>query len=207
MTTHVLEVVGVCKSYRSKQVLKGADLTIAGGESVAIVGENGSGKSTLLNICAGTLGADSGSAITIGRVGFCPQQPGLIDLLNSDEHLRLVSAGAEDPQAGYGRARNFLEYLGFDPADATPSKHLSGGQRQKLNLALTMVDDPDLLLLDEPYQGFDHGTYLDLWRQIDTWAGEGRAVMVITHLLADHDRVDRVYEMSNGTLRLAETTA
>ena len=200
MTAQVLDVAGIHKSYRSKQVLKGADLAIARGESVAIVGENGSGKSTLLNICAGTLSADRGSVATAGRIGFCPQKPGLIDLLNSDEHLRLVSAGAEDPRAGYSRARGFLEYLGFDPTDSTPSKQLSGGQRQKLNLALTMVDDPDLLLLDEPYQGFDHGTYLDLWHQIDTWTGEGRAVMVITHLLPDHDRVDRVYKMSDGTL-------
>lgn len=190
----------VHKSYRSKRVLRGVDLDIAPGESIAIVGENGSGKSTMLNICAGTQSADHGTVAVNATIGFCPQEPGLIDLLNADEHLRLTSAGAGDTKDAYERTLGFLDFLGFDTTDKTPSKQLSGGQRQKLNLALTMVNDPQLLLLDEPYQGFDHGTYLDLWDQIGTWTQEGRSVMVITHLLPDHDRVDRVYRMVEGTL-------
>lgn len=196
----MLNASDIHKSYRSKQVLQGVDLAIEAGESIAIVGENGSGKSTLLNICAGTQSADQGSVRVDGTIGYCPQEPGLIDLLNADEHLRLTSAGATDTDAAYQRTLEFLTYLGFDTDDKTPSKQLSGGQRQKLNLALTMINDPALVLLDEPYQGFDHGTYLDLWDQIGTWTTQGRAVMVITHLLPDHDRVDRVYRMANGKL-------
>lgn len=200
----MLRADGIHKSYRKKQVLRGVDLTIESGESIAIVGENGSGKSTLLNICAGTQSADQGNVRIGGTIGYCPQEPGLIDLLNADEHLRLTCAGAPDTADAYQRTLGFLDYLGFDTNDKTPSKQLSGGQRQKLNLALTMINDPALLLLDEPYQGFDHGTYLDLWDQISTWTGEGRAVMVITHLLPDHHRVDRVYRMADGRLVPAE---
>ena len=93
-----------------------------------------------------------------------------------------------------------LDLLGFDLSDTTVSKDLSGGQRQKLNLALTMLDDPEVLLLDEPYQGFDHGTYVNLWDQIARWTGEGRAVIVITHLLAERSRVDRVVEVADGVI-------
>lgn len=200
----VLSAVGVEKRFRSKVVLQGASLNVGAGESVAVVGENGSGKSTFLNICAGVIRPDSGSVTATAPIGFCPQQPGLVDLLNADDHLRLMSAAVDDPVQAHRRGREFLEYLGHDVSDSTPARNLSGGQRQKLNLALTMVHDPGLLLLDEPYQGFDHGTYVNLWEQIDRWTSEGRAVVVITHLLPEHDRVDRVVKMSNGSLQPTE---
>ena len=181
-------------------MLRGADLTVQRGESVAIVGENGAGKSTFMNISAGILKPDAGSVRIDGSLGWCPQQPGLVDLLNAREHLRLLSAGTADPDAAQQRAVAMLELLGFDLADSTVSQDLSGGQRQKLNLALTMLDDPEVLLLDEPYQGFDHGTYVNLWDQIAAWTDEGRAVIVITHLLAEASRVDRVVEVANGVI-------
>lgn len=196
----MFEAVGVAKSFRSKQVLRGANLTVGPGESVAIVGENGAGKSTFMNISAGILKPDSGAVRIDGSLGWCPQQPGLVDLLNAHEHLRLLSAGTKDPGAARQRALDMLELLGFDLSDSTVSKDLSGGQRQKLNLALTMLDDPQVLLLDEPYQGFDHGTYVNLWDQIARWTDEGRAVVVITHLLAERSRVSRVVEVADGVI-------
>ncbi len=191
---------GVTKSYRSKSVLRGADLTVERGESVALVGENGAGKSTFMNICAGVLTPDSGTIRIDGSLGWCPQQPGLVDLLNAEEHLNLLAAGTADPAAARTRALDMLDVLGFDLADTTVSRDLSGGQRQKLNLALTLLDDPQVLLLDEPYQGFDHGTYVNLWDQIARWTNEGRAVIVITHLLAERNRVSRVAEVANGVI-------
>lgn len=196
----VFEAAGITKSYRSKSVLRGANLTVSRGEAVAIVGENGAGKSTFMNISAGILKPDAGTVNVDGSLGWCPQQPGLVDLLNVHEHLRLLSAGTPDPTAARTRALEMLELLGFDLTDSTVSKDLSGGQRQKLNLALTMIDDPEVLLLDEPYQGFDHGTYVNLWDQIAHWTDEGRAVIIITHLLAERNRVDRVVEVADGAI-------
>lgn len=196
----MFEAVGITKSFRSKEVLAGAELKVNRGESVAIVGENGAGKSTFMNISAGILKPDAGTVRIGGSLGWCPQQPGLVDLLNAGEHLRLLSAGTPNPQAARERAVAMLDLLGFDLSDTTVSKDLSGGQRQKLNLALTMLDDPEVLLLDEPYQGFDHGTYVNLWDQIARWTGEGRAVIVITHLLAERSRVDRVVEVADGVI-------
>jgi ABC-type multidrug transport system ATPase subunit len=72
---------------------------------------------------------------------------------------------------------------------------LSGGTRQKLNLVLGELHSPDLLLLDEPYQGFDQGTYLDFWQQVFAWRDAGRAVVVVTHLLHDLQNVDHVLDL------------
>lgn len=196
-----LRCSGIRKTRRRRQVLSGADLEVAAGESVAIVGENGSGKSTLLNICAGVIRPDAGDVQRPGRTGLCPQQPGLVDLLTIDDHVRLTAAGTNDPRAAMMRTRSLLDELGLDAGSPTTAGELSGGQRQKLNLALSLTNDPQLVLLDEPYQGFDHGSYLSLWDVIGRWTQEGRSVIVITHLLAEHERVDRVLTLENGVLR------
>lgn len=181
-------------------MLRGTCLEVARGEAVAVVGENGCGKSTLLKICGGLLRPDDGSVHRAQRVGYCPQQPGLVELLNIGDHVRLATAGLPDVAAARSSAHQLLETLGLDPGIRTAVKDLSGGQRQKLNLALSLVNDPQLLLLDEPYQGFDHGSYIDLWDLIGQWTAEGRAVVIITHLLAERDRVDRALTLAGGVL-------
>ena len=196
-----LRCSSVRKSRRRKQVLSGADLEVAAGESVAIVGENGSGKSTLLNICAGVIRPDAGDVQRRGRTGLCPQQPGLVDLLTIEDHVRLTAAGTNDPRAAMRRTRSLLDELGLDAGSPITAVELSGGQRQKLNVALSLTNDPQIVLLDEPYQGFDHGSYLSLWDMIGRWTQEGRSVIVITHLLAEHERVDRMLTLRNGVLQ------
>ena len=196
-----LKCSSIRKTRRRRLVLSGVDLELAAGESVAIVGENGSGKSTLLSICAGTIRPDAGDVQRPRRIGLCPQQPGLVDLLSVDDHVRLTAAGTSDPRAASVRTRSLLDELGLDPGSPITAAELSGGQRQKLNLALSLTNDPQLVLLDEPYQGFDHGSYLSLWDMIGRWTREGRSVVVITHLLAEHERVDRVLTLRDGVLR------
>ncbi len=197
----VLRCSQVTKSYRRLPVLRGVDLTVGSGESVAIVGENGSGKSTLLNVCAGVVRPDGGAVDRPQRIGFCPQKPGLVELLTIRDHLRLAADGTDDPAAANLRMLELLAELHLDDALPMTAAELSGGQRQKLNVALSIANDPQLILLDEPYQGFDHGSYLDLWELIDRWVAAGKAVIVITHLLAEHDRVDRVLTLADGVFQ------
>lgn len=195
MSMPVLSATGVHKRYGRKVALDGANLRVSAGELVAVVGENGSGKSTLLRICAGLIAPDSGEVRVQGRVGYCPQETGLFDLLTADEHLQLFApalGGASAVEEG----RRLLAEFGFPADDSTVARALSGGTQQKLNLVLALLGAPAVLLLDEPYQGFDRGTYLDFWAHARDWASAGGAVVVVTHLLDNLHLVERVVELS-----------
>jgi ABC-2 type transport system ATP-binding protein len=192
-----LEASGVSKWFGRRLVLDEVSLSVAAGEAVAIIGENGAGKSTLLRICAGLIHPDRGQVRVSGRVGFCPQQPGLFDLLSADEHLALFA-----PALGLSRAKAIedghalLSEFAFPVAEYSQTRHLSGGARQKLNLALALLGGAGVLLLDEPYQGFDHGAYVSFWEHVARWKADGLGVVVVTHLLADVALVDRVVELT-----------
>jgi len=186
--TPLLAAHGIRKRYRRRVALDGASVQVYPGEVVALTGENGSGKTTLLRICAGLLTPDAGTVYRRGRVGYCPQEPGVFDHLTIAEHLELFGGASEGPQ--------LLRELGLPSTNRTVARELSGGSRQKLNLALAVLGSPGVLLLDEPYQGFDRGTYVDFWRHVRGWRDEGRAVLVVTHALTDLDRVDRIVELT-----------
>jgi ABC-type multidrug transport system ATPase subunit len=193
----LLSATGIAKRYGRKLALANAELSARAGERVAVIGENGAGKSTLLGICAGLVRPDAGRVSVRGRVGYCPQQPGLFDLLNADEHLALFA-----PAFGLSRGRaltlghQLLDGFAFPVGDRSPARALSGGARQKLNLALALLGSPAVLLLDEPYQGFDHGGYVSFWDHVSGWKADGLAIVVVTHLLADRAQVDRVVELT-----------
>ena len=195
-STPALVASGIAKSFGSKRVLRGVDLTVSSGEVVGLVGENGAGKTTLLRICAGLLQADAGRVTVSGRVGYCPQEPGLLDLLSADEHLVFFGAALGlSRRASVTSGRELLEGFAFPTSDRSVSRSLSGGTRQKLNLALALLGDPAVLLLDEPYQGFDRGVYVNFWDHVDAWRAQGKAIVIVTHMLAELSRVDRVVEL------------
>jgi ABC-type multidrug transport system ATPase subunit len=194
----VLTATGLCHSYGDRTVLDGVSLTVHAGERVAIVGENGAGKTTLMRICARLMAPGAGTLEIDGRVGYCPQIPGLHDLLTPDEHLALFSPALGLTRSeGIARGRELLAEFGFPPADhRSQIRHLSGGCQQKLNLTLALLGGARLLLLDEPYQGFDHGSYMNFWDHVSRWSRQGIAVIVVTHMLADLDLVDRVVSLT-----------
>jgi ABC-type nitrate/sulfonate/bicarbonate transport system ATPase subunit/ketosteroid isomerase-like protein len=193
----LLSASGIVKSFGRRRVLEGASVAARAGEVVAVVGENGAGKSTLLRICAGLEQPDAGRVTRAGRLGYCPQAPGLFDLLTADEHLALFApALGRSRSDGVAEGRQILAELGFPMGDRSQARRLSGGARQKLNLALALLGEPRILLLDEPYQGFDHGAYVGFWEHVDRWRTDGLAVVIVTHLLQDTSGVDRVVELA-----------
>jgi ABC-2 type transport system ATP-binding protein len=206
-TSTALRTRGIAKRFGRRTVLADASFHAERGEAVAIIGENGAGKTTLLRACAGLLGTDAGSIHRGGRVGYCPQEPGVVDLLTAEQHLLLFGAAAGLSRRE-SRATGHELLASFGLADTrTVAKDLSGGSRQKLNLALSLLGDPEILLLDEPYQGFDLGSYLDFWSHVERWRDEGRAVVVVTHLLTELHRVDRVVEVRGGLVHERDVAA
>ena len=184
----MLTARGIRKAYGKHEVLRGVDLDVDAGSLVAVVGENGSGKSTLLQILAGTLAPDAGTVSLRGSIGYCPQEPVLNGALTVAQHLRYFAAA--HALTSFGRAEELLQSLAFAAYRDTAVDELSGGTRQKLNLTLALMHDPDVLLLDEPYQGFDWETYQRFWGLVDDLRDAGKAVVVITHLVFEEERFD-----------------
>jgi ABC-2 type transport system ATP-binding protein len=195
-----LRARGISKRFGHRLVLDGVDLDVRPGEAVALVGENGAGKTTLLRVCAGLIRADAGTVTVDGRIGYCPQQATFLESLRVDEHLilfgRAHGLGRGDARR---RGQTLLAELEFSADPDQTIRELSGGARQKLNLTLAVLGDPHVLLLDEPYQGFDRGSYISFWDQIARWCASGRGVLVVTHLLAELDRVDRIIGLPPAT--------
>jgi ABC-type multidrug transport system ATPase subunit len=204
----LLNLRDVGKRYRRQVVLSGVDLTVRAGEVAAIVGANGCGKSTLLRICAGLSRPSSGTVSRTRRVGFVPQDGGTSDWLTASEHFTLFGAAAGmAPRRARSTGEHLASLLAWRPPRDRTAHQLSGGTRQKLNLVLGELHSPDLLLLDEPYQGFDEGTYLDFWHQVFAWRDAGRGVVVVTHLLHELHHVDQVLDLGVGAGAGAEAGA
>jgi ABC-type multidrug transport system ATPase subunit len=204
----VVEATGLSKSYdsltpfgRSVEVLTDASLRVEPGQIVGIVGENGSGKSTLVGILAGVVEYDAGAVERTGQVGWCPQEPRLYERSTVDETFELFGRayGMGDDAIAESRAW-LLDVLDFERFRDRQVRHLSGGNRQKLNLAVALMHDPDLLLLDEPYTGFDWETFLAFWELADDLRSRGVGIAVVSHVVTERDRFDVVYELRDGSL-------
>lgn len=203
----VLALRGVTKSFRRGlwpsrtvvPVLRGVSMGLEAGELVGLVGENGSGKSTLMKIIVGLLSRDGGVIERRGTMGYCPQSPMLWEKLTVAEHLALYArAYGLGPSERDSSAAGLLDELQFDRYQGQRVEALSGGTRQKLNLALSLMHQPDLLLLDEPYSGFDWETYLRFWEMAERRRDEGMSILIVSHLLAERERLDRVVELREG---------
>jgi ABC-type multidrug transport system ATPase subunit len=201
----VLDAVQIAKAYRrgwrrtETPVLTGASLTIRAGEIVGLVGENGAGKSTLMKILVGSLSSDGGTVDLRGSFGYCPQEPILYERLTCDEHFELFGDAYGLDRGTVERSRAQLYgVLDFARYATMRVEELSGGTKAKLNLGLALIHDPDILLLDEPYAGFDWDTYLRFWKLTAERRDEGRAVLIISHFVTDEERFDRIVHLRDG---------
>jgi ABC-type multidrug transport system ATPase subunit len=190
---------GLWPPRRRVPVLSDASLEVGAGEIVALVGGNGSGKSTLMMIIAGMLSRDAGGVRVDGRIGYCPQYPVLYEKLTVAETFRLFGVAYRLEGAAVARRKaQLLETLAFGQYDDFRVEHLSGGTRQKLNLAVALLHDPEVLLLDEPYAGFDYETYLRFWEMSSEIAARGHSILIVSHFVEDRARFDRIYRVFDG---------
>ncbi|OKH99842.1 ABC transporter [Streptomyces sp. CB02923] len=186
------------KGYGRREVLRGADLSVPAGALVGVVGENGAGKSTLLRLAVGELAPDRGTVARTASVGYCPQRAVLNDTLTVGQHLRLFRTAYRLPDLD--RAGELMDLLAFTGCRDQQAGSLSGGTRQKLNLLLALMHDPDLLVLDEPYQGFDWDTHQRFWRLAGRLRDKGRSIVVVSHLLHDLEHFDAVGRLREGRI-------
>jgi ABC-type multidrug transport system ATPase subunit len=201
MSPPLLVAHDLAKAYgrlRRHRVLRDVSFSVAPGTLVGIVGENGAGKSTLLKILAGELRPDRGRVTLDGRLGYCPQEVILNETLTVAQHLDYFAAayGIRDLK----HANELVDRLAYSQYRHATVATISGGTKQKLNLTLALMHDPRILLLDEPYQGFDWETYLRFWDLAAVLRARGCAVLIISHLLFDQQRFDALYQLRDGQL-------
>ena len=196
-----IEAVNIKKSFRKRKVLGGINLNCIPGKIYGIVGENGSGKSTLLNILTGFLAADSGKVNVNGKMGYCPQEPYVFESLTVQENLKLFGTA-------YGLSSSLIDETGgklcnlfqFSQYIQTRVSQLSSGTKQKLNLVISLLHDPQVLFLDEPYAALDWETYLIFWNYTAQLRNQGKTIIVVSHLIYDRDKLDEIKELHNGIL-------
>jgi ABC-type multidrug transport system ATPase subunit len=193
-----LNVSDVARAFGRHQVLRGVTFAARRGEMIGIVGENGAGKSTLLRILAGLLRPDRGCVDLRGRIGYCPQEPQVHFGLTVEQNLEWFHAAYH--LLDLHRANALMDLLALRRHRRALVSELSGGSRQKLNLVLALMHDPDVLLLDEPYQGFDWETYLRFWDVADESRRAGRVIVIISHLVFERERFDTVLRLQEGVL-------
>ncbi|MEU5115581.1 ABC transporter ATP-binding protein [Streptomyces longwoodensis] len=183
--------------------MRDVDLDVSAGTLVGVVGENGAGKSTLLQIAVGHLAPDRGTVTRAGAVGYCPQRAVLNDAFTVEQHLRLFQRAYRLPTLE--RAGELMELLAMTASRRQQVGELSGGTRQKLNVLIALMHDPQLLVLDEPYQGFDWDTHQRFWALAAALRDQGRSIIVVSHLLHDAHHFDAIAHLRQGRLHFEET--
>ncbi len=224
----MVELQNVAKQYvmgeTTVRALRGLDLNINSGEFVGIVGPSGSGKSTLMHIIGALDIPDQGSVLLDGRdiseydedeladlrgnkVGFVFQTFNLIHTLSSLDNvaLPLTFHGVERTQREE-RAAELLEMVGLgDRLDHKPAE-LSGGEQQRVSIARALINDPDILLADEPTGNLDSETGKDIMELIKGLnKNRGMTTVVVTHNPRDAEYADRIVNMIDGTIRNGQT--
>jgi ABC-2 type transport system ATP-binding protein len=209
-----IRAAGVRKAYGGVQALDGVDLTLRRGEMLALLGPNGAGKTTLLEILEGHRRADAGQVSVLGhdparreralreRTGIVLQEEGLDPNLDVREAVELYGAAYPAPTP----PDEVLALVGLaDRADARAAS-LSGGQRRRLDLALGIAGDPELIFLDEPTTGFDPGARRRSWELISHLRELGKTILLTTHYMEEAQALaDRVVVLAHGRV-VAEGT-
>ena len=200
-TTTALRVEGVTKRYGDRLALREVSFTANPGERVGIIGPNGAGKTTLLSILAGIQPATSGSVSRKPKdIGWVPQHPAVYNKLSVAENLRLFARleKVPDPDASVSR---MLDQTGLRERERDELGKLSGGNKQRVNIAVGLLSDPPVLLLDEPSSSLDPRQREVLWEFIGVLAGGGTTVLFSTHNVGEADRyADRVLVLADGEL-------
>ena len=195
----MLEVASLSKYFGERAALREVNLDVRRGELVAVLGPNGAGKTTLLSILAGITRADSGRIDRAnGEVGWVPQQAGLYRRLTVEENLRLFGhlEGVEDVEATVER---MLDQTGLEDRRHDQVSSLSGGNQQRINIAIGLLGDPSVLLLDEPSSGLDPSQRVRLWEFVAGLAKGGTTVIYSTHQIKEASHYgDRLIVLADG---------
>jgi ABC-2 type transport system ATP-binding protein len=213
---NAVEVTDVVVRYGDVTAVRGVSLVVPRGKVLALLGNNGAGKTSLLQVCEGFRQSDGGSALVLGldpsadhdalmpRLGIMLQSGGFYPWATTTEILRLFAGFAERPlDTGM-----LMDRLGLRDCARTRFRRLSGGEQQRLALAVALVGRPELIFLDEPTAGMDTEARHTTWRLVEELRADGVTVLLTTHLLDEAERLaDHVVIMDSGVVAATGTPA
>jgi ABC-2 type transport system ATP-binding protein len=211
MSTHdtpAIFALGLVRMFGAVRALDGLDLEVPAGTILGLLGPNGSGKTTFIRVLAGLLRPTAGDVLVLGRhpgletaphIGYMTQAPALYDDLPVRDNLvffgRLFGLSTREAKA---RADELIALVSLTEKARTPVRDLSGGMRQRTNLACAMIHRPRLLLLDEPTVGVDPESRIGLWDHFRSLKAAGSTVLLTTHVMEEADRCDAVALIDAG---------
>lgn len=203
----MVEIKGLHKSYKGFKVLNGLDMHINKGDVYGFLGKNGCGKTTTMNIICDIIPKDEGE-ITLGtgenekiKIGYLPETPALFDYMNGYEYLRYIAACADYKEDIEKRISECLAITGMTEGGKRRIKGYSRGMVQRLGIAATIFNNPDLIILDEPTSALDPEGRAEVMAIIRNLTATGCTIILCTHILSDVERVaNRVGIMKEGRL-------
>ncbi len=215
----LFRVEHLCKKFGSNTVVDDLSLHIAPGECLGVIGPNGAGKTTTLRMCLGLVAPDSGHIEAFGlpipqqvreakkRIGVVTQFDSLDPDFNCAENLRVFGRYFGLPMTTIDeRIPRLLEFASLQSKARAKPAELSGGMRRRLSLARALINDPDLLLLDEPTTGLDPQARHLMWERLKALLQQGKAILLTTHFMDEAERLcDRLLVLDHGR-RIAEGT-
>ena len=202
-----IKMNNVCKIVKGAKLLDGISLDMEAGNIYGFVGDNGAGKTVLFKVLLGLMKKTSGSITIDGaelsdllqNVGFIIERPEYIPYYSAAKNLAVVAAYHK--KADQARIREVLEMFGLDPDDKKAVGKYSLGMKQKLALAMAFLEDPDILILDEPLSALDEGTVDSARSRILAERDRGKLILVASHYKEDIESLcDVVYKMKAGRL-------
>ncbi|MGZ7133638.1 MAG: ATP-binding cassette domain-containing protein [Halobacteriota archaeon] len=213
---YALQVQGLTKRYGDLVAVDELTLQIKKGEIFGFLGPNGAGKTTAINMMVGLLSPTGGAVLINGQdrarvpkrsVGICPQELVLWEELTCVENLTVIGDMYNLPRAITNeRVRSLLADLALSEKAKTRVSQLSGGMKRRLNVALAVVHDPDIVVLDEPSAGLDPQSRLLLWDFVRSLKGKGKTTILTTHAMEEADALsDRVAIIDHGKLLQLDT--
>lgn len=214
---YVIETQNLTKKYNSFLAVDALNLRIKKGEVFGFLGPNGAGKTTSIKMMVSLLKPTSGRVLINGeeigkaekgKIGVCPQDLVIWDDLTCEENLYFMGDMYEVPRrVSRERAKKLLGDLKLSDKVKTLVTQLSGGMKRRLNLAMALIHDPEILVLDEPSVGMDPQSRLVLWDYIQSLSKKkGKTVILTTHLMEEADRLsDRIAIIDHGKLLLLDT--
>ncbi len=219
-TEFALDVRDLRRDFRQVHAVDGVTMTIPRGEVFGLVGPDGAGKSTFIRMLATVLTPTSGDALVFGhsvvrdahrvkpRIGYMSQAFSLYGDLTVQENLDFFAELRGVPRGDMAsRSERLLEFSGLTEFRKRQAQFLSGGMKQKLALAATLISEPDLLFLDEPTTGVDPVSRREFWRIISGLHQQGITVFVATPYMDEADRCDEIAFMAQGRIILRDTPA